>query len=222
MPRGHRGRAPPPLTTALAQRASKDTRAEQADAQRTIGALLRDSMAHEGVVCIAVPGDAPGAPTRYVRALRPSSSAPGARRCVVRSLKTVEDVLALVEDVGRHMVSVSAEQLPDAVAKLVLARAREPVAGVAATAAAPTAPPVASLRFVKRPRSDERVVPLDVAPRETRHLTQQYAKACEERGETRARRMRTSVLQPSSDGRPRARYDARDTTRALGRRGLRV
>lgn len=164
-----------------AQRTTKDARAEQADAQRTLGALLRDSMAEHDVGCIAVPGASAGEPTRYVRVLRPS----GASRRVVRPLKTVEDVLSLVEDVSRHMVSVSAEQLPDAIASLVLSRARQPPPVVGEVS--PPPPASASLRFVKRPRTDEKVVPLEVAPRETRHLTQQYAKACEERSETRAR-----------------------------------
>ena len=103
-----------------AQRSTKEERAEQADAHRTIGGLLKESMTRHEVPCVAVPGA--NGTVSYVRA----------SLCAGRSkrLRCDEDVLALLSDVASHVTDVSAEDLPEAIVRLVRMRAREDFARV--------------------------------------------------------------------------------------------
>ena len=102
------------------ERETRDERAEQNDAQRTIGGLLGESMARHNVECVALPPSitAEGG-VGYVQLVRP-----GRRACAVRS---VEDALSLLDGgVATCLPDVPREALPAAVARLVLTRRTRP------------------------------------------------------------------------------------------------
>lgn len=146
------------------ERATRDDRAEQADAERTLRGLVTESMSRHDVECVSL-GD-----SRYVQLVRPSR-----RAC---PLKTVDDVLALLDDdVAPQVEDVPAEALPDAVAKLVVARAR---------ARGPSPPPARAQLLTKKRGCN--VTPVDqlLAPPETQHFLAQYTEAHRERREALA------------------------------------
>tara|TARA_B110000046_G_scaffold155871_1_gene166397 strand:- start:699 stop:1541 length:843 start_codon:yes stop_codon:yes gene_type:complete len=143
------------------ERATREARTEQVDAERTLGGLLSESMARHAVACV------PAGEGRYVRL------APAARRAM--AVKTEEDALSLVEDVARHVRDVPAEELPAAVVALVRERAR--------ARGPPPGPPrvrVLSKLPVRLP------APPPLAPAETQRLLAPYLEARRERAEARA------------------------------------
>ena len=151
-----------------AEHATREERAEQNDAQRTLGSLLSDSMTRHGVTCVAIapPGGGAGA-LQYARVVE------GGRRAVV--LRTREDALALLgEGVARALAEVPLEELPRAVPRLLLERAR-----------AKGAPTPARVRLVARP---PRAGALEAAhaPPETRRLSEEFSRAVGECRATRA------------------------------------
>lgn len=155
-----------------AQVSTRDARAEQVDAERTLGGLLTESMRRHDVECLALPHGG------YARLVQPARRAP--------PLKTEDEALALVDDVARHVTEVPAEGLPAAVVKLVQRRARERGGG---DGAAPPPPPPPRVRVVqKMPQrrgsadgAPPRVTEPAMAPTETRVLTEQFSEACRER-----------------------------------------
>lgn len=147
-----------------AERASKDERAEQNDATRTLGGLLGESMQRHEVQCVAVP-----TPTGEVRYVKVATAA--RRSCPV---KTDEDALSLIEDVASHLRDVPAEGLPNAVIKLVRQRARD--------RGPPPPPPRATVvtRPLKRHTTD-----LAGSPNETKRLMEDFVQAHHDRQTTR-------------------------------------
>lgn len=101
------------------QRATRDARAEQSDAKRTIGELLRASMERNRVRCVALQGDGP--PMEARRALAPPRAPP---------LQTEDEVVALVADgTERRVRELAAADVPAFVGKLVRERFRARAAG---------------------------------------------------------------------------------------------
>ena len=159
----------------MADRETRSDRAEQNDAERTIGGLLCESMMRHDVSYLTVPSTA-HAPERYARVRQPPR-----RAC---RIKTVEDAVSLVTDVARHVSDIPAEDLPNAVSKLVQERARD--------RGPPPGPPRVTIvtrpPAKKRPKSDaEDVRTPYTGTAETQRLFQQYVGAHQERQETRGR-----------------------------------
>lgn len=153
----------------VAQRATKEARAEQADATRTLGTLLTESLARHApaVGGATIAASAPDGSVRYLRLSQPAAKA-------VR-LRSVADAVGLLNDVARHVADVATESLPDAVAKLVQARARQPP------------PPDATprLHVARRPPKRGRILEAALVPREARTLSESFAAAHAERDATR-------------------------------------
>ncbi|MEC7097917.1 MAG: hypothetical protein VXW74_00555 [Candidatus Thermoplasmatota archaeon] len=97
-----------------ARRSTSDERSETADAIRTVGGLLTESMLRHGVSCVRV--ERPGDGARYVRVT------PERRRAT--ALRSTEDVLELLQGISREVRDVPAEELPRALARIVQVRAR--------------------------------------------------------------------------------------------------
>lgn len=154
---------------------TKEERAEQNDAHRTLGGLLSESMTRHNVTCVALEPSAEDPTLRYAHLVR------GSKR--MRPLKTKEDVMALVGDLSRHVASVPREDLPNAVATLVATRARaNSLPPLPPRVRVSTRPPTAS--------SKQPVVQASLAPAETRALTEQFDAAVRERTRT------TQTLRP--------------------------
>lgn len=147
------------------ERDTKEQRTSQRQAERTLGGMLSESMQRNNVDCLSLP-PADDGKLRYVRLVRPAR-----RVCVMR---TEEDVLALVNDVSRHVTDVAAEDLPKAVVALVVSRARERGAS----------PPPPRIRVCDRParQSTESAH----APTETRRLSTEFTMAHRERHTSQA------------------------------------
>ena len=156
-----------------AEAASKDDRAEQLDAERTLRGLLTDSMQRHAVSCMTVPGPGDGS-ARYVRLAPPTR-----RSC---KLTCVDDALSLVDGVARQLTEVALQDLPKATVALVRDRARE--------RGPPPGPP--RLTLVSRASTassrgtTSATVDLVHAPSETRNLVTQYLEARVERDAGRA------------------------------------
>ena len=150
-----------------AERATRDERAEQNDAQRTLGSLLSDSMARHRVTCVAIAPPGSDGPLQYARILE------GGRRAV--TLRTREDVLALLDDgVTRALAEVPLEEMPLAVPRLLRERAR-----------ARGTPTPARVRLVARPPRGGAIEAAHTST-ETRQLSEQYSVAVNECRATRA------------------------------------
>ena len=143
----------------------KEQRAEQADAQRTLGGLLLDSMTRNDIPVVCVPSQ--HGPTRYIRILR------GTNRS--QPLKNIDDVLELVKDVSRYVTDVSTEKLPGAISKLVEGRAR-----------AKGTPGPARIQVSPKMNANENIVNMSITPTETQQLSTQFEHAYSERSNTRA------------------------------------
>lgn len=142
----------------VAEAATKELRAEQNDAVRTVGSLLSESMTRHEVKCV-------GTDSGRVRLVQ------SARRSM--PIKTEEDALSLVDDVARHLTHVPAEALPVEVSKLVHERAKE--------RGPPPGPPRVAL--VKNSSTGKNVTDVALAPRETQQLVSQYVGAHAERAQ---------------------------------------
>lgn len=98
------------------ERATRDKRLLDNDEKRTLATRTTSAMAQHGVQCIAVTPD--NCETVYVRMVQPSR-----RAC---KLRTVDDALSLLDGgVLAHLTLHTRDDLPAAVANLLLARARE-------------------------------------------------------------------------------------------------
>lgn len=141
-----------------AERATRDERAEQNDAQRTLGGLLSESMERHRLQCVALPpiGDVP----QYARL-----SGGGRSACAIRS---TEDALALVRGVAESLPRVALEDLPAEVPKAVMARARER-----------GKPQPVRVRLASRPPRTG-VTEASLAAAETRQLSEQFVRAAQE------------------------------------------
>ena len=148
-----------------AEQELRDERAEQNDAQRTLGNLLRDSMQKSEAACVELPSD--GA-RKFVRLV-------STKRCP--PLKSDEEVLGLVDDVARHMTDVPREGMPDAVVGLVKARLRK-----RGEDAAPAKPP----RVTITSQPPRRGTPILAPAGEIGRLSKQFSQAVEERQKTQS------------------------------------
>lgn len=148
-----------------AEHESRDERAEQNDAQRTLSGLLLDSMQRHQVACVAVPATEalPGGGYVYL-------PPPTRRAC---ALKTPQDVMPLLRDITRTLTDVAEADLPDAVSRAVLRRAREQGELRPARPRVQARPPRQSV--------------VHVPPNETKRLSEQFATAVEECRDTRRR-----------------------------------
>jgi hypothetical protein len=142
-----------------AEAETREQRAEQNDAQRTLSGLLGESMARHDVKCIPLQDG------QYVT-LPP----PRRRAC---SVKTLEDVLPLLENLAHALPEVAEEELPAAVARLVMERARD-----RGTLSTPRP------RVQLRPPT-KHLAMTHTLPVETRTLSQQFAGSVHECRETR-------------------------------------
>lgn len=140
------------------ERVTREERLEASDAQRTLGNLLRDAMHEQGHTCLTIPTSGQQG-VCYARILPPSTRS--------KPIRTVEDALALVDDVARHVESVSAELLPDAIVRLVRERARIPPL--------PDAPPRLAVNS-RPPKQVNELAETDVSTR-TSDLLRQYSDA---------------------------------------------
>lgn len=95
------------------KRATKDERAEQLDAERTLNGLLIESMKRNGVTCICM-GDEVGE-KKYLKALPPT------KRSV--KIKTVDDILELTKDMSRYVETIPKPELAAAVVNVFKKRA---------------------------------------------------------------------------------------------------
>lgn len=97
------------------QRATADERSENADAIRTIGGLLTESMLRNGIRCLRVMqnNDTPN----YIRLV------PEQRRA--KRIRNIDDVMELLENISADVTDVPFEQLPDALARVITERARQ-------------------------------------------------------------------------------------------------
>ena len=92
-----------------ARRETAEARAETADAMRTLGGLLTETMVRNDVRCVRVADNDAG--VRYIRVT------PARRRAV--ALKNADDVVALLDGVASDVVDVPMEQVPGALARAV-------------------------------------------------------------------------------------------------------
>jgi hypothetical protein len=90
-------------------------RAELREAHKTLTEHLRTSMQANEVDCVRVASS--NAPPVYLKLTKETRRA--------APMRTVEEALELVHDVACHVTHVATEDLPDAIARLVEARARE-------------------------------------------------------------------------------------------------
>lgn len=135
-----------------ARRDTAAARKDASDTYRSVSSLLTDAMHRSEAACVRYTrGDGTACYARL---------APRARRAV--ALKSVADVLVLLEDVARDVAHVASEELPVAVARLVEARAR---------AKGTVAPP--RVAFVPRVGTRAQVVEHTAAPREVGTLVAQ-------------------------------------------------
>lgn len=146
-------------TLKRAEMETREERAEQNDAQRTLSTLLGESMAKHGVPCVTLPSAEDGS-ARYV--VLPKTTR---RPC---ALRTDDDVLELVRDASKHVVG--AEDIPNAVAELALSRARERGRDVTSRPRVITRPPA---RQAPPLRWEE-------VPQETRTFSEQFVSAVDE------------------------------------------
>lgn len=107
------------------QRSTAEERSEVHETYKSVHALLVESMRRNGHRCVrCVHADGT---TFYVRLVE------GRRRAM--TLKSNDDVMELLQNVGPNVTHVSLEDLPDAIARLVEARARTRGADVPSRAA---------------------------------------------------------------------------------------
>ena len=197
--RGRGGLLPRAGELRVAEKATRDERAEQADAQRVLSGLLCESMQRHGVACVELPAD--GGATRYARLS-------AARGRVV--LHDEDAVLALVRDATAAIAACPRGGRVAAVVRLardrllaqapppgrprvtvVTTRPRATAAAAPAPAAAAPAPAAAA------------PVPLARAPAETQRLLAQFVANRDEQRTARAR------LQPLREERRRSERELR-------------
>lgn len=145
------------------KRDTADERAECADAVRTIGNLLKDSMLRSQVNCVHLPHA-----DSYVRVV------PQQRRSL--RIKTVEDIIGLLDSISTDCQDTPVEKLPDALARAVAERARER-GGVA--------PP--RVQMTRRVGVRERVIEAHEAGREVGTLAAQWQTHVRERASLQER-----------------------------------
>jgi len=143
------------------QRRTAEERSEVHETYKSVLSLLTESMRRTGQRCIRCVHDENGS-TVYVRLIE------GRRRAAV--MRTPEDVLSLVDDVASNVTHVTLEDLPDAISRLVEARAR---------ATGTDVPP--RVAVVPRVGLRETIVEQTNAPRELQTLTAQMAQNHAER-----------------------------------------
>jgi len=148
------------------QRETKDERQELADAYRTLGGLLSDSMARNGVRCVRVP--TAGGDPHYMKLTPPGRRA--------RKIQNVDDVVSLIDGIAACVRDVPAEALPAAVAKAVERRAREQGTAV---------PP--KVQVLSRVGVRETISELDKVGNEVSHLCTQLGETCRDRKQMRER-----------------------------------
>ena len=148
------------------QRSSAEERAETADAMRTIGGLLTDTMVRNDVRCVRVANNESG--VQYIRVV------PQRRRA--KQLKNIDDVMALLEGIGAEVVDVPFEQLPKALTRVVKERARQQGG---------TVPP--RVQITQRVGIREQITEIDNAPREVEELSKQMNTTYTERKQLRER-----------------------------------
>ena len=132
------------------QRASAEERAETADAMRTIGGLLTDTMVRNDVRCVRVANNDSG--VHYIRVV------PQRRRA--KQLKNIDDVMTLLDGIGAEVVDVPFEQLPKALTRVVQERARQQGG---------TVPP--RVQITQRVGIREQITEMGNAPREVEELS---------------------------------------------------
>lgn len=148
------------------QRATADERSENADAIRTIGGLLTESMVRSGIRCIRVmqTNDTPN----YIRVI------PEQRRA--KRIRNIDDVMELLDNISADVTDVPFEQLPDALARVITERARQ---------RGDTVPP--RVQVTKRVGIREEVTELGNANKEVETLSKQMQTSVSERNELRER-----------------------------------
>ena len=146
------------------QRATAEERAETADAMRTIGGLLTESMVRNDVRCVRIASNESG--VQYIRVV------PQRRRA--KQLKNIDDVLTLLDGIGSEVVDVPFEQLPKALTQVVQERARQQGG---------TVPP--RVQVTQRVGVREQVTEVDQAPREVEQLSKQMKTTHTERKQLR-------------------------------------
>lgn len=184
------------------ERETKESRAEQADAERTLGGLLAESMQRNALECMPAPGG-----EGFVRL-----SAPSTRPC---KLSTEEDVLSLLDGIDRALTDVPAEKLPTVIVRVVQERARDRARNQRPQQALPL-----RVKMVKAPTGPVHHGPL---PPETRTLATQYTTAVQERRGALAtmKPLRTAyraaeaVLKPVLEGTESVRMEVDGTSKVL-------
>lgn len=165
--------------TELLRRADAETRnlrAEQREAQKSLASLLEDSMQRHGVQCVPVSSDHG---SEYICLVQPPR-----RPC---SLKTVEDVMALLHGgVAEPLQRVPTPDLPKAVSNLLVERARakgppQPPARVKILAK----PPGSGANKAAHKHSAVDALSSSHVATETRTLSEQFSQAVQEAKETR-------------------------------------
>lgn len=148
------------------QRATADERSENADAIRTIGGLLTESMVRNGIRCLRVmqTNDTPN----YIRVI------PEQRRA--KRIRNIDDVMELLENISADVTDVPFEQLPDALARVITERARQ---------RGDTVPP--RVQVTKRVGIREEVTELGNVNKEVETLSKQMQSSVTERNELRER-----------------------------------
>lgn len=147
-------------------KATADERTETADAIRTVGGLLTETMLRNNVRCVRVVGNDTG--VNYIRVV------PERRRA--KTLKNVTDVMTLLNGIEADVTDVPLEQLANAVSHAVQQRAREQGG---------TVPP--RVQVTDRVGIRERVTEVDHLPRDVGELSKQMNTTHAERKELRKR-----------------------------------
>ena len=142
------------------QRATANERTETADALRTVGGLLTDSMQRNGVTCLRVmqQNDTPN----YIRLVPPRRRA--------KTLKTMDDVVAVLDKISADVADVPFEELPRALTRAVEERVRNQGAVVPA-----------KVSLCKRVGIRQQVTELDQTVREIETLSTQLQDTYTER-----------------------------------------
>ena len=169
------------------ERITKESRAEQADAKRTLGGLLAESMQRNSLQCMPAPSG-----EGFVTLSKPTQ-----KPC---KLATEADVLSLLDGLGRAVEDVPAERLPGAIVRIVHERAKLRAKGQQGSEA-----PTPRVCVTKAPVGPVHNGPL---PAETKTLAAQFTDAIQERAQSisEMKPLRTAfqsaekVLMPFLDG----------------------
>lgn len=148
------------------QRATTDERSENADAIRTIGGLLTESMMRNGIRCLRMmqANDTPN----YIRVVAEQRRA--------KRIRNIDDVIELLDNISADVTGVPFEQLPDALSRVIMERARQ---------RGDTVPP--RVQVTKRVGIREEVTEVGNVSTEVENLSTQMQTSVTERTEIRER-----------------------------------